>query len=326
MLENPHLKEGPSSAIGQTCRTRRRPFLYREAVSRSHPIARAVQLSILGQHFSRLPLLRRGCRAEGTVGVPSSPTFSLLAAMIGFSATTSPHLLAVDDDREVLDLLVLYFTKQGFRISTATGGDEMRRQIADETIDLVLLDLGLPGEDGLALTRYLREHWHGAVIIVTGRGDSVDRIVGLELGADDYVTKPFDLRELLARVRSVLRRSAPAEKPLPTATPARDVVVFADFRFDLAARSLHAPDGKSVALTSGEYDLLRAFVLQPNRVLSRDALMSSIHGREAGPFDRAIDMQIGRLRRKLEIDPNQPALIKSVRGAGYLFVPAVERK
>ncbi|HVJ62747.1 MAG TPA: response regulator [Tahibacter sp.] len=246
--------------------------------------------------------------------------------MIGSAATDSPRLLAVDDDREVLELLVRYFTKQGFHVSTASDGEEMHRTLTADTVDLVLLDLGLPGEDGLTLTRYLREHWHGAVIIVTGRDDSVDRIVGLELGADDYVTKPFELRELLARVRSVLRRFAPAEKQLSGASSPRDVVMFAGFRFDLAARSLRGPDGAPIALTSGEFDLLRAFVLQPNRVLSRDTLMNGIHGREAGPFDRAIDMQIGRLRRKIELDPNQPELIKSVRGAGYLFVPAVERK
>ena len=238
--------------------------------------------------------------------------------------TDALHLLCVDDEDEIRELLSRYFDKHGFRVSTARNGAELREVIARESIDLVLLDLGLPGEDGLALTRYLREHWRGAIIIVTGRGDSVDRVVGLELGADDYVTKPFDLRELLARVRSVLRRSAaPAPAPAPAAN-ARTRLGFAGFTLDLAARSLQAPDGNPVTLTSGEFDLLCAFVEKPNRVLSRDVLMNSLHGREAGPFDRAIDMQIGRLRRKIETAPDQPDLIKSVRGAGYLFVPPVE--
>ncbi|WP_386067513.1 response regulator [Tahibacter sp. UC22_41] len=238
--------------------------------------------------------------------------------------TDALHLLCVDDEDEIRELLSRYFDRHGFRVSTARNGAELREVIARESIDLVLLDLGLPGEDGLALTRYLREHWRGAIIIVTGRGDSVDRVVGLELGADDYVTKPFDLRELLARVRSVLRRSAaPAPASAPAAN-ARTRLGFAGFTLDLAARSLQAPDGNPVTLTSGEFDLLCAFVEKPNRVLSRDVLMNSLHGREAGPFDRAIDMQIGRLRRKIETAPDQPELIKSVRGAGYLFVPPVE--
>jgi two-component system OmpR family response regulator len=235
-----------------------------------------------------------------------------------------PHILCVDDEEEIRVLLGRYLGQHGLRVSLAASGSDMRQVIAEGGVNLVLLDLGLPGDDGLTLMRYLREHWNGAVIIVSGRGDAVDRVVGLELGADDYVTKPFDLRELLARVRSVLRRLEAGRTAVPAAEQPRRVAVFAGFRFDLAARTLHDRDGGSIELTSGEFDLLRAFVQQPNRVLSRDTLMSSIHGREAGPYDRAIDMQIGRLRRKIEADPERPALIKSVRGAGYLFVPAVE--
>ena len=237
------------------------------------------------------------------------------------SEPTVPHLLAVDDDREILDIIERYFGKQGFAVTTAVDGDGLRRALAAHAIDVVLLDLGLPGDDGLTLTRELRKHWNGAVIIVTGRDDSVDRVVGLELGADDYVTKPFDLRELLARVRSVLRRIPPARLAAPGGAVAR----FAGFRLDLRSRELVDGDGRAVALTSGEFDVLRAFVEQPNRVLSRDDLMNNIHGRDAGPYDRAIDMQIGRLRRKIEADPANPALIKAVRGAGYLFAPTVER-
>lgn len=239
-------------------------------------------------------------------------------------ASTIPHIVCVDDEEEIRVLLDRYLGQHGLRVSLAANGSELRRFIAEGGVDLVLLDLGLPGDDGLTLMRYLRAQWNGAVIIVSGRGDAVDRVVGLELGADDYVTKPFDLRELLARVRSVLRR-LDAARTAPSATdPSRRVAVFAGFRFDLGARTLHDRAGASIDLTSGEFDLLRTFVQQPNQVLSRDALMNSIHGREAGPYDRAIDMQIGRLRRKIEADPERPALIKSVRGAGYLFVPAVE--
>ena len=234
-----------------------------------------------------------------------------------------PHVLCVDDEEEIRTLLERYLSRQGLRISLAANGAEMRHIIAQGGVDAVLLDLGLPGDDGLSLVRHLREHWDGAVIIVSGRADAVDRIVGLELGADDYVTKPFDLRELLARVRSVLRRLA-AARAAP-AEASRRVALFAGFRFDFAARTLHSRDGTSVELTSGEFELLRAFVQRPNEVLSRDTLMNSLYGRDAGPYDRAIDMQIGRLRRKIEAEPERPALIKSVRGAGYLFVPAVEQ-
>ncbi len=237
--------------------------------------------------------------------------------------SSQPHLLVVDDDAEILALIERYFGNQGFKVSTAADGVAMRAAIQVNAIDIVLLDLGLPREDGLDLTRYLRAHWGGAIIIVTGRGESVDRVVGLELGADDYVTKPFDLRELLARVRSVLRRSAPAIVE-PVATDAA-AIEFAGFRLDPHARLLTEPQGSQVPLTTGEYELLCIFLDHPNRVLSRDQLMGFMHGRDAGPFDRAIDVQIGRLRRKIERDPANPELIKSVRGAGYLFAARVQR-
>ncbi|MEO6689022.1 MAG: response regulator transcription factor [Dokdonella sp.] len=236
------------------------------------------------------------------------------------AAIRQSHLLVVDDDVEILELLRRYFSMHGFRVSCVADGLAMRNTLAAEVVDLVLLDLGLPGEDGFELTRYLRDHWRGPIIIVTGRGESVDRIVGLELGADDYVTKPFELRELLARVRSVLRRTE-SRAPEPSAA----VVRFAGFHLDPAARRLTDDDGMPVPLTSGEYDLLQIFLERPNRVLSRDDLISRMHGRDAGPFDRAIDVQIGRLRRKIEVDPAQPELIKSVRGAGYLFTAKPQR-
>jgi len=233
-----------------------------------------------------------------------------------------PHLLVVDDDPDILEIVLRYFGKQGFRVTGVADGLEMRRVLAAGTVQLVLLDLGLPGEDGFELTRYLRDQWRGPVIIVTGRGESVDRIVGLELGADDYVTKPFDLRELLARIRSVLRRTDARPE-------ARDetgsLVHFADFRLDSDARRLTDARGIEVPLTTGEYELLILFLERPNQVLSRDDLISRMHGREAGPFDRAVDVQIGRLRRKIEADPAQPELIKSIRGAGYLFTARPRR-
>lgn len=233
----------------------------------------------------------------------------------------SPRLLIVDDDPDVLKLVHRYFSRQDFEVVTAADGAGMRDALTRGPIDLVLLDLGLPGEDGFELTRQLRKHWNGALIIVTGRNDQVDRVVGLELGADDYVTKPFDLRELLARARSVLRRVTPAAEPVKTAA-----FHFADFRLDPLGRALHTTAGREISLTTGEYELLQVFIEHPNRVLSRDDLMDRIHGHAAGPFDRAIDMQVARLRRKIEADPTRPELIKSVRGAGYLFCAHVSRR
>ena len=241
------------------------------------------------------------------------------------AATQPAHLLVVDDDEEIARLLARYFGAHGFRVSSVGDGAQMRRLLAAEAVDIVMLDLGLPGEDGLALTRYLHEHWHGPVIIVTGRGETVDRVVGLELGADDYVAKPFDLRELLARVRSVLRRAgerAPAANaPAAAAQPPRHA--FEGYLLDARSHTLHGPDGGDVPLTTGEFALLRVFVEHAGQVLTRDQLMSRLHGRDAGPFDRSIDVQIGRLRRKIETDPAQPKIIKSIRGAGYLFAPQV---
>ena len=242
----------------------------------------------------------------------------------GTDLASQPHLLIVDDDAEIAALISRYFGAHGFRVSAADDGAAMRAAIARECVDVVLLDLGLPHEDGLALTQYLRAHWTGAIIIVSGRGESVDRVVGLELGADDYVSKPFDLRELLARVRSVMRRVAPSPaRREPTAEDG--AVEFAGFRFDAQMRRLHGPDGAEIALTTGEFDLLVVFLGAPGRVLSRDRLIGQLHGHEAGPFDRSIDMQVGRLRRKIERDAASPELIKSVRGAGYVFTPRVQR-
>jgi two-component system OmpR family response regulator len=230
-----------------------------------------------------------------------------------------PQVLIVDDDPGIASLLSRYLEGQGLGVRIARDGAQARAALAHPDFDLVLLDLGLPDTDGLALMRDLRGRWQGPVIIVTGRGESVERVVGLELGADDYVSKPFDLRELLARIRSVLRRAQP--EPRHDGRGLR----FDGLQLDPLARRLVGRDGEDIDLTSGELELLLALVQRPHQVLSRDQLMSALHGREAGPYDRAIDVQIGRLRRKVERNPAEPRLIQSVRGAGYLLASAVER-
>jgi DNA-binding response OmpR family regulator len=215
-----------------------------------------------------------------------------------------------------------YLSSEGYRVSTAHDGSGMRRVIAQSAVDLVILDLILPGEDGLTLARSLREESNVGIIILTGRGETVDRIIGLEMGADDYLPKPFHLRELLARVKSVLRRvsTRTAARPHVHRSQAR----FAGWHLDLSSRELFSPSGREVRLTTGEFDLLAAFVNNANQVLTRDRLLDLARNREAGPFDRTIDVQVGRLRRKLEDDPQKPSMIKTVRGTGYIFTPTVE--
>ena len=235
-----------------------------------------------------------------------------------------PHILVVDDEPEIGQLIERFFSGQGFDVSIALNGAALRVAVRERSIDLVLLDLGLPDEDGLTLLRDLQTQWRGPVIVVSGRGESVERIVGLELGADDYVSKPFELRELLARVRSVLRRTRGAA-PAPAAQGAATTMHFEGFRLDPAARRLTSELGQETPLTTGEFELLLALLQRPNQVLSRDQLMNALHRRDANPFDRTIDVQIGRLRRKIEADPANPQLIKSVRGAGYLFAAQVRQ-
>ena len=242
---------------------------------------------------------------------------------------TTTHLAVLDDEPDITQLIARYFGAQGFRVTQVHGGASLMEVMRTDPPALVLLDLGLPGEDGFAIARQLREHFKCGLIIVTGRGDAVDKVVGLEVGADDYVTKPFDLRELLARCRAVLRRleGAPVAAPGPQAVssgPARELLRFERFEIDVAARRLVGPGGE-VALTSGEFDLLLTFCRHPGRVLSRDFLLDATRGREAGPFDRTIDVQVGRLRRKLGDDPDNPAVIKSVRGAGYMLASTVHK-
>jgi two-component system OmpR family response regulator len=231
------------------------------------------------------------------------------------------HILIVDDHADIRALVQDYLEDEGYKVSTAPDGDAMRRIMAQDPVDLVLLDLILPGEDGLALARDLRVGADIGIIILTGRGETVDRIIGLEMGADDYLPKPFHLRELLARVKSVLRRSASrADAAHERPASAR----FNGWQLDLTARELTSPQGAMVRLTSGEFELLAVFVSNANQVLSRDRLLDLARNREAGPFDRTIDVQVGRLRRKLDDDPQQPALIKTVRGSGYIFTAQIE--
>lgn len=235
---------------------------------------------------------------------------------------SQPHVLVVDDDADIAALVSRYLSGHGCRVSTAGSGAQLRASLGGPSIDLILLDLTLPDEDGLLLLRHLQGHWSGPVIVVSGRGEPVERVVGLELGADDYVTKPFELRELLARIRSVLRRAR--TEPGPATGSPNGGFRFDGLHLDPAARRLTDRSGHEVALTSGEFELLQALLERPNQVLTRDQLMNCMHGRDAGPFDRAIDVRIGRLRRKIEIDAAHPRVIQSVRGAGYVLATPVE--
>lgn len=229
--------------------------------------------------------------------------------------TESPHLLIVDDDPDLRDLLIGFLGRHGFRVHGAADGRAMFDALEAWRIDLVVLDLMLPGEDGLSLCRRLRQVSDVPVIMLTAMGEPTDRIVGLELGADDYVPKPCQPRELLARIRAVLRRR-PRSAELPVRATAWR---FGGYRLDLIARRLTDADGWVIDLTSGEFELLRVLVERPQRVLSRENLLDLTRGREAAPFDRSIDSQISRLRRKIEPDPARPCWIKTVRNAGYVF-------
>jgi two-component system, OmpR family, response regulator len=234
------------------------------------------------------------------------------------------HILAVDDDPAMREVIGGYLSSHGFRVSTAASGEDMARVIDENVIDLIVLDLKLADEDGLQLVRELRTRSEVPIIIITGqRRDEVDRIVGLELGADDYLTKPFNLRELLARARAVLRR-AHVERAAVPADGKGAKYRFAGWELNLRLRRLTSPTGTPVALTSGEFSLLMAFVRSPQRVLSREQLLAATRVHDGEVYDRSIDVQILRLRRKLEADPSTPELIRTERGAGYVFSTLVE--
>jgi two-component system OmpR family response regulator len=234
--------------------------------------------------------------------------------------TSQPHLLIVDDDREICLLLTKFLIRHGYRVTSATDGPTMMKSLEAARIDLVVLDLMLPGEDGLSLCRRLRVASTLPIIMLTAVGEETDRIIGLEMGADDYLAKPFNPRELLAR-KAVLRRAGPGRSAV---APTDRVLVFDGWRLDTARRQLFTPDDMLLPLRAGEYELLLAFLDHPQRVLSRDQLLDLARGRNASPFDRSVDVQVSRLRRKIEPDPAEPTLIQTVRGGGYIFSAVVE--
>ncbi len=235
----------------------------------------------------------------------------------------SPHRLIVDDDREIRDSLGRYLTKNGFRVTAADGGAKMRQAVETGAIDLIVLDVMMPGEDGLTLCRWLREKTRIPVVMLTAVGEQTDRIIGLEMGADDYVVKPFNPRELLARIRAVIRRTQGL--PPDPRSQKNGMLKFAGFALDTERHELTGPDGVAVPLSQGEFLLLGAFLDHPGRVLTRDQLLDLTRGRAAVPFDRSIDNQVSRLRKKIEVDAKNPRLIQTVWGGGYRFGAEVER-
>jgi two-component system OmpR family response regulator len=231
-------------------------------------------------------------------------------------------IIVVDDDARLRDLLNRYLTEQGYAVRVVQDAAEMNRQLGRERYDLMILDLMLPGEDGLSICRRLRGAGENMpIIMLTAKGDEVDRIVGLEVGADDYLPKPFNPRELLARIKAVLRRHRAVPGPEPDSAHA---LRFAGWALDLDSRNLVSPQEVVIPLSGAEFRLLRVFLAYPNRVLSRDQLMDLTVGREADPFDRSIDVQVSRLRQRLREDAREPAIIKTVRGEGYVLACAVE--
>ncbi len=232
--------------------------------------------------------------------------------------------MIVDDDLEVLALLKKFFVLQGYTVEVAADGAALWAALERQAPDLIILDLMLPGENGLMLCQRLRRQYATPVIMLTAMGELSDRVVGLEMGADDYLSKPFDARELLARVRAVLRRAGES-RPLAGELP-RPLIRFADWQLDLTRRELRSPDQVMIPLSSGEFDLLLVFVEHPQRILTREQLLDLARGQRHDAFDRSIDVQVSRLRRKLEFDTKRPAMIRTVRNGGYLFTPDVTRQ
>jgi two-component system OmpR family response regulator len=235
-----------------------------------------------------------------------------------------PHLLLVDDDEDILSLLTNFFRKHSHTVSVAADGAAMFAALEKHAIDLVILDVMLKNEDGFSLCKHLRATSSVPVIMLTAMADHTDRVVGLEIGADDYLTKPFDQRELLARVKAVLRRTANAA-PAPKQSETRPVLCFAGWRLDVARRELRSADNALVLLSGGEFDLLLAFAEHPRRVLTREQLIDLARGSAHVAYDRSIDVQVSRLRYKLEDDPKNPSLIRTVRNGGYIFEVEVTR-
>jgi two-component system OmpR family response regulator len=230
-------------------------------------------------------------------------------------------VLIVDDDLQVRTMLCDYLSSHGYQVSQADSGGSMRAAFEQASPDVVLLDLNLPGEDGLTLARYLREHYDVGIIIVTAAGDVIDRIVGLEVGADDYIAKPFDPRELRARVKSLMRRRHAHHASTGVGVPDKRRIPIGACILDLQTHQLFQAGGSEIPLTAMEFDLLRVFAEHPHEVLTRDQLLTLTRNREWEPFDRSIDIRIARLRRKIEANPDNPRVIKTVRGSGYMFLP-----
>ena len=279
---------------------------------------------------------------------------SSLAAQEDMSADKA-SILVVDDDENQRWMLKKYLQKHGFEVSAAEDGEVMRALLAEQDFELILLDVSMPGEDGFSAARYLREHHKVGIIMLTAAAELFDRVLGLEIGADDYVTKPFEPRELLARIKSVLRRidsstadnvsdvgpskntaqnsglnnldadikvlDAESESHTSSFTPSLPILTaqFGQYTLNLGTKRLTDPSGEQVSITAMEYDLLKAFAENPGIVLSRETLLSIAHKQEAEPFDRSIDIRIGRVRRKIESDPSKPSIIKTVRGLGYVY-------
>lgn len=238
----------------------------------------------------------------------------------------APHLLIVDDDSEIRSLLGKFLKEHGFDVFLAQDGIEMSSILEAETINLIILDLMLPGDDGLTLCRKLRNDSSIPIIMLTAAGEEVDRIVGLEMGADDYLSKPFNPRELLARVKAILRRSGNETKTQTASqSVSHTVFQFNEWKLDQTSRRLLSPQDLEISLSAGEFDLLLTLIERPQMVLSRDQLLDFTKNREAGPFDRSIDIQISRLRKKIEVDHKNPTLIKTVRGGGYVLAAAVKK-
>jgi two-component system OmpR family response regulator len=238
-----------------------------------------------------------------------------------------PHILLVDDERSIRDPLGNFLQKNGYRVTAAADADAARRSLGANAIDLLILDIMMPGEDGLSLCRHVREKGDMPIILLTARSEETDRIVGLEMGADDYVVKPFSPRELVARIKAILRRAgagATSGQGRESAAPPRKFL-FGDWALNTDDWTLTGADGVAIPLSTADYRLLLAFLERPRQVLTRDQLLDLTQGREANPFDRAIDNQISRLRRKIEQDPKAPALIKTVWGGGYMFSVDVNR-
>ena len=251
-------------------------------------------------------------RGAGASWISCPPIFRDMAS--------AAEILVVDDERDLREMVAEYLARHGFGVRAAMDGESMVARLQEKAADLVILDINMPGEDGLTLARRLREHSDVCIMMLTAAGEIVDRVVGLEMGADDYIAKPFDLRELLARVRTVLRRRADADARRTPPEPPPDTLRLGRWLLDLDAHKLINEDGGELRLTAMEFDLLHAFARHPNKVLSRNQLLDLAHNKDWEPFDRSIDIRVARLRKKIERDPTKPQIIKTIPGVGYMYV------